>query len=167
MKAAASFSLLVGLFAIAQGQQTLKPSPTESVGCVAHGDHWDCAGPRVTSTGALATPTVVHDDDHDDDHDEDHHTTPTGSFTGVAAPSPTESYGCDLHGDHWHCKGKVGETTTLTGSGFTSVLTMTTANTAAGTPAPASATSTAGAARSQVTGFAAAGLAAAALAMAL
>jgi hypothetical protein len=25
------------------------PSPTESVGCVAHGDHWHCDGPASTS----------------------------------------------------------------------------------------------------------------------
>jgi hypothetical protein len=27
----------------------LPPSPTASVGCIAHGDHWDCDGPAPTS----------------------------------------------------------------------------------------------------------------------
>ena len=32
------------------------PSPTESVGCHPHGDHWHCDGPRVTSTVAESDP---------------------------------------------------------------------------------------------------------------
>jgi hypothetical protein len=34
----------------------LSPSPTESVGCVAHGNHWDCDGPA--STGSIITSVV-------------------------------------------------------------------------------------------------------------
>ena len=61
-----------------------KPSPTESVGCEPHGDHWHCDGPRVTSSAAP---------------------NPTGSSTKSLKPSPTESVGCEPHGDHWHCDG--------------------------------------------------------------
>lgn len=39
MKVTASLSLLFGLAALTQAQ-SLKPSPTESVGCVPHDDHW-------------------------------------------------------------------------------------------------------------------------------
>ncbi|KAL2360177.1 hypothetical protein RJZ56_006948 [Blastomyces dermatitidis] len=60
------------------------PSPTESVGCTPHGDHWHCTGPRLT-TGA-AEDTATH----------------TAADPG---PSPTESVGCTPHGDHWHCAG--------------------------------------------------------------
>ncbi|KDB22435.1 hypothetical protein H109_05641, partial [Trichophyton interdigitale MR816] len=64
--------------------KSLKPSPTESIGCEPHGDHWHCDGPRVTSTGTQH---------------------PTGSNTASLKPSPTESVGCEPHGDHWHCDG--------------------------------------------------------------
>ncbi|KAK0119409.1 hypothetical protein ONS95_010861 [Cadophora gregata] len=36
--------------ATASGSVTLAPSPTESVGCEPHGDHWHCDGPAVTSS---------------------------------------------------------------------------------------------------------------------
>ena len=61
------------------------PSPTESVGCEPHGDHWHCDGPAETSTEAEASTTSA-----------------TASPT---MPSPTESVGCEPHGDHWHCDG--------------------------------------------------------------
>ena len=38
----------------ASGSGTLPPSPTASVGCEAHGDHWHCDGP-ATAAGASAT----------------------------------------------------------------------------------------------------------------
>lgn len=128
----------------------------------------------MTSTGSLPTPTVDHPDHDDDvafDHDDvdkHHHTTPLvpGASTATLKPSPTESFGCEPHGDHWHCDGSVTAATTLTGSGFTSIITPA-PTTAAGTAAAADATSTAGAGRSQVTGLAVAGLAAAAVALAM
>ena len=96
---------LLALFASGViAQETPGPSPTESVGCEPHGDHWHCDGPAPTvgpSTGSMGiqtslpvTSTASHDHDHDDD---DHHTTGTGSLK----PSPTESVGCEPHGDHW------------------------------------------------------------------
>lgn len=42
-------------------------------------------------TSAPATTTTSHS--HDDEE------------TGSLAPSPTESVGCEPHGDHWHCDG--------------------------------------------------------------
>ncbi|OQE06711.1 hypothetical protein PENVUL_c017G05638 [Penicillium vulpinum] len=69
------------------------PSPTASMGCEPHGDHWHCDGPAssavfsVTSTAneiEVGATTI--------------HTSPT-------LPSPTESVGCEPHGDHWHCDG--------------------------------------------------------------
>lgn len=61
------------------------PSPTESVGCEPHGDHWHCDGPAETGTGAEASTT--------------------SATASPAVPSPTESVGCEPHGDHWHCDG--------------------------------------------------------------
>jgi D-lyxose ketol-isomerase len=90
---------LLGLFPAIFAQETLAPSPTESVGCEPHGDHWHCEGARSTlAAEAKATTDAEHDDDHD--HDHDHDTTGTESL----APSPTESTGCEPHGDHWHCE---------------------------------------------------------------
>uniref|UniRef100_A0A8H7KEJ1 Hydrophobin n=1 Tax=Bionectria ochroleuca TaxID=29856 RepID=A0A8H7KEJ1_BIOOC len=90
------------------------PSPTESVGCQPHGDHWHCEGPAVTSgassnvpssSSAAVTTTSA-------DHDDHSH----GSATPTK-PSPTESVGCEPHGDHWHCDGP-----RVTSSGLTSVV---------------------------------------------
>ncbi|KAM5385622.1 hypothetical protein ACJZ2D_000821 [Fusarium nematophilum] len=86
---------LFGLFPAALAQ-TLAPSPTESVG-------WHCEGPRTdadaATTGVDAAATSAADDhDHDD---EDH----SAGATESLAPSPTESVGCEPHGDHWHCEG--------------------------------------------------------------
>ncbi|TDZ28418.1 hypothetical protein C8035_v007556 [Colletotrichum spinosum] len=43
------------------GTGVLPPSPTESVGCLAHGDHWHCDGPVSTTSesGAAVTTTVA------------------------------------------------------------------------------------------------------------
>lgn len=60
------------------------PSPTASVGCKPHGDHWHCDGP---ATGAATATTEL-----------------------SLAPSPTESVGCEPHGDHWHCDGPASAT---------------------------------------------------------
>ncbi|KAF5010752.1 hypothetical protein FDECE_3107 [Fusarium decemcellulare] len=78
--------------------ESLAPSPTESVGCEPHGDHWHCEGP---ATGADAAATTSADDHDHDDEDHDHESGATESL----APSPTESVGCEPHGDHWHCEG--------------------------------------------------------------
>ncbi|RYP51486.1 hypothetical protein DL768_003170 [Monosporascus sp. mg162] len=103
----------------AEGTGSLAPSPTESVGCEPHGDHWHCEGPASATTDAPAASTTS---DHDEDHDD-------AEGTGSLAPSPTESVGCEPHGDHWHCDGPAetaaesGESSpsqTATGSGVSS-----------------------------------------------
>ncbi|KAK4166329.1 hypothetical protein QBC43DRAFT_332558 [Cladorrhinum sp. PSN259] len=149
MKAVTYAALLMGVLTTALGQ-TLGPSPTESVGCVPHGDHWDCEGARVTADVTTATgpalttapTTTAHHDDDDHDHSDDEHDDPTG--TGSIKPSPTESYGCEAHGDHWHCEGHV--TVSPTGSGLTTLTTTTsTSSLAAGAASTTTSTSTAGA----------------------
>ncbi|KAH7040585.1 uncharacterized protein B0I36DRAFT_344306 [Microdochium trichocladiopsis] len=93
-----SATVLALLAASLAGAQTLAPSPTESIGCEPHGDHWHCDGPASATGTAGAVTTSTHDhEDHDDHEDE------TG--TASLAPSPTESIGCEPHGDHWHCDG--------------------------------------------------------------
>ena len=37
------------------GSHSAGPSPTASVGCVSHGNHWDCTGPRQSATGAVSS----------------------------------------------------------------------------------------------------------------
>ncbi|KAK0667036.1 hypothetical protein QBC41DRAFT_396708 [Cercophora samala] len=82
-----SAAIILALSAFSAAQE-LAPSPTESVGCEPHGDHWHCDGPRVTVPATTATPVIittseavavpatttaaVHDDDHDHDHNHDH-----------------------------------------------------------------------------------------------
>ncbi|KAI1497843.1 hypothetical protein F5X99DRAFT_395667 [Biscogniauxia marginata] len=69
--------------------QSLPPSPTASVGCEPHGDHWHCDGPAtITSVSTMASGTHDHTEGSE-----------------VLPPSPTESVGCEPHGDHWHCNG--------------------------------------------------------------
>ncbi|PGH04794.1 hypothetical protein GX51_03279 [Blastomyces parvus] len=80
-----AISLLSSPTSFVLGQEDPGPSPTESVGCEPHGDHWHCDGPRPP-TDAPATGTAA----------------PTAADPG---PSPTESVGCEPHGDHWHCDG--------------------------------------------------------------
>ncbi|KAK4231685.1 hypothetical protein QBC38DRAFT_201489 [Podospora fimiseda] len=164
MKAVTYAALLMGVLSTALGQKTLGPSPTESIGCVPHGDHWDCEGPRVTAdvttgtgpavTTAPATTPAHHDDDHDHDHDHDHSDSDDEhdhhSGTESLKPSPTESYGCEPHGDHWHCEGHVTASSTL----FTTTTSTSASADAASTSS--SAVSTAGAA--QATGLGIAGL---------
>ncbi|TGJ78704.1 hypothetical protein E0Z10_g10062 [Xylaria hypoxylon] len=104
---------------------TLAPSPTESVGCEPHGDHWHCDGPASTTSSAPAT-TTTHD--HDDDDDDDHES------TGTLAPSPTESVGCESHGDHWHCDGPaVTFSSTITSSSTVAASASTSATTSVAT----------------------------------
>ncbi|KAK2039380.1 hypothetical protein LZ31DRAFT_558846 [Colletotrichum somersetense] len=107
------FSALV----LAQSE-SLAPSLTESWGCQPHGDHWHCDGARSTTAAPYTTVVPVSKSlftpisiatvttDHDHDHD---HSAATGSYT--LAPSPTESFGCEAHNDHWHCVGRIDTTT--------------------------------------------------------
>ncbi|KAL8758829.1 MAG: hypothetical protein Q9199_001179 [Rusavskia elegans] len=90
--------------AAAQDEETATPSfppPTESVGCEAHCDHYDCAGPvngAATAT-TTATSTAAAAEEEAEEHDHAHEgETP-------AFPAPTESVGCEAHGDHYHCAG--------------------------------------------------------------
>jgi hypothetical protein len=104
------------------------------------------------------TSTHVHDDD--EDHEE--HTDAAG--TASLAPSPTESIGCEPHGDHWHCEGPATAGTSGAGGAAT-----TTPPASTGTGAAASTSSlpsTAAAPRFEVAGLGFAGIAAA-VAMAL
>ena len=81
----ATFLSLLGFVAAqssTSASESLPPSPTESVGCEPHGDHWHC------EAAATATGTASVDDD-----------------AASAGSSPTESIGCEPHGDHWHCEG--------------------------------------------------------------
>ncbi|KAL1976350.1 hypothetical protein VTN31DRAFT_2632 [Thermomyces dupontii] len=96
----------------------LPPSPTESVGCEPHGDHWHCDGPRPTGGNGDQDDDHGddHDDDHDDDHSDDHDDHDHSSTGGVLPPSPTESVGCEPHGDHWHCDGPAPTSSTPAGS---------------------------------------------------
>ncbi|KAK4446365.1 hypothetical protein QBC34DRAFT_469702 [Podospora aff. communis PSN243] len=141
------FSLILALspFVLAQN---LAPSPTESVGCEPHGDHWHCDGPRSTlatittgpttsGTATVTAPAVSHSHDHDDEHehehssvhsDDDHHHSTSGSLK----PSPTESTGCTPHGDHWHCDGKKADETGTATTAATAAATTTPATAAAG-----------------------------------
>ncbi|KXJ97037.1 hypothetical protein Micbo1qcDRAFT_155780 [Microdochium bolleyi] len=107
-----STAVLALLAASLAGAQTLPPSPTASVGCEPHGDHWHCDGP-ATATGAAVTTASTHD--HDDD---DHSHSATG--TKSLAPSPTESIGCEPHGDHWHCDGPATSSAAGVGAATTS-----------------------------------------------
>ncbi|KFY94601.1 hypothetical protein V500_03143 [Pseudogymnoascus sp. VKM F-4518 (FW-2643)] len=104
---------LVAAFSLVAAQG---PEPTESYGCEPHGDHWHCEGPITTTTAPTTTsvaPTTTSGvivisttaaDDHNDHDDEDHTDHPASTGASMA-PSPTESIGCEPHGDHWHCDG--------------------------------------------------------------
>ena len=82
------------------------PSPTDSVGCEPHGDHWSVpllySIPRISDIsdieGNLQNQTVHR-------HCEGPATTLVTSESADPGPSPTESVGCEPHGDHWHCEG--------------------------------------------------------------
>ena len=130
--------------AAASGTFSLPPPPAESTGCVAHGDHYDCTGP-ASGHGASESGTG-HDHDHDDDHDHD----PSGSVaavTGSLPPPPTESVGCVVHGDHYHCEGPASRTLVGTASSRASAAAITSvAAVSASRTALASSVSSAGAA---------------------
>ncbi|KAJ5990378.1 hypothetical protein N7499_010889 [Penicillium canescens] len=77
-------------------------SPTASIGCEPHGDHWHCDGPAST-TASLGSSTAS---------DAEVATTSAATSTTSASvtptiPSPTESAGCEPHNDHWHCDGPI------------------------------------------------------------
>ncbi|KAJ5159110.1 uncharacterized protein N7500_008761 [Penicillium coprophilum] len=67
------------------------PSPTASVGCEPHGDHWHCDGPASTAVSVTSTTSEV--------------VVSTSTQVTPTMPSPTESVGCEPHNDHWHCDG--------------------------------------------------------------
>ncbi|EAQ91381.1 predicted protein [Chaetomium globosum CBS 148.51] len=155
-------AFLLGLYALPALAQELAPSPTESIGCEPHGDHWHCEGPRPPATTSEPTTTIpppVITTTSAATDDDDEHTDEAG--TASLAPSPTESIGCEPHGDHWHCEGPrppatetgsgEGEGATETPTPSSLITVATTATTEAGESASAttptsSAVSTAGAA---------------------
>ncbi|KAI0531952.1 hypothetical protein GGR58DRAFT_507946 [Xylaria digitata] len=93
-------SALVALFAVSSAlAQTLPPSPTASVGCEPHGDHWHCDGPATATIATVTTSAATTSSAHDDEEE-----------SGTLPPSPTESVGCEPHGDHWHCDGPASTT---------------------------------------------------------
>lgn len=106
---------------------TLAPSPTASVGCEPHGDHWHCDGP-ASATAMPTPPSDDHDHDHDHGHDHD-----VDSNATPAVPSPTESVGCEPHGDHWHCDGprETGSASASASDASASTLVSTTASASA------------------------------------
>ncbi|KAL8655784.1 MAG: hypothetical protein Q9210_000672 [Variospora velana] len=73
------------------------PAPTESVGCEAHGDHYDCSGPANAAVTATPAAEAAAEGGEDDDHEHEGET--------PSSPPPTESVGCEAHGDHYHCSG--------------------------------------------------------------
>lgn len=66
----------------------------------------------ITSAPTMTTATVTEDDisisigistdEHGDHTDDDHETHTDEEGTGTLAPSPTESVGCEAHGNHWY-----------------------------------------------------------------
>ncbi|EEH18258.2 hypothetical protein PABG_00821 [Paracoccidioides brasiliensis Pb03] len=85
--------------------RTPAPSPTESVGCTLHVDHWHCSGPATTHHHSTQnTTTTMH---HHNGHKTSSHKDP--------GPSPPGSVGCTPHGDHWHCSGPAMSKTTMGG----------------------------------------------------
>ncbi|KXX74864.1 hypothetical protein MMYC01_206704 [Madurella mycetomatis] len=158
---------LLGLCALPALAQELGPSPTESIGCEPHGDHWHCEGPRPPSTSsapppvvtatAAPEPTTTAAGDGDDDEGTEHTDAPG---TGSLEPSPTESIGCEPHGDHWHCEGPRPPAETGSETSVTTLPTLaTTTGAASGTeafPATTSSSSviTAGAAAGPMVGAA-------------
>ncbi|KAI1090076.1 hypothetical protein F5B19DRAFT_464571 [Rostrohypoxylon terebratum] len=93
--------------------QTLPPSPTASVGCHAHEDHWHCDGP-ASSTASVAASTQVIVSTSVTSSVSSSTSGEHAAGTGSLAPSPIESYGCEPHGDHWHCDGAVVASSTTT-----------------------------------------------------
>ncbi|BDD58799.1 hypothetical protein MPDQ_007553 [Monascus purpureus] len=140
-------SLLLAIVALAssvRAQEDPGPSPTASVGCEPHGDHWHCDGPATpTSVSSIITPAVpsptesVGCEPHGDHwHCDGPASTSVGeSITATTVvtptvPSPVESVGCEPHGDHWHCDGPAETTTTAAElSGFTTLTSATAAAT--------------------------------------
>ncbi|KFY56278.1 hypothetical protein V496_06723 [Pseudogymnoascus sp. VKM F-4515 (FW-2607)] len=157
MKTSITFVLAAAISLVAaQG-----PEPTESYGCVAHNDHWDCEGAvtattaptpvtlRPTTTTGVIVISSAASDDHDDHEDHTDHPASTGS--GSMAPSPTESIGCEPHGDHWHCEGP--RSTTSGGAGITSAPSSTAPAAGDSTPTGAESSTSTGAANARNAGL--------------
>ncbi|KAL8809754.1 MAG: hypothetical protein Q9223_005616 [Gallowayella weberi] len=94
--------------ALSQSTQDPGPSPTASVGCEPHEDHWHCDGPR----SGVATPTATAAAAAQEDENVQQGETP-------ASPPPTESVGCVAHGDHYHCSGPATSAATATAAAAT------------------------------------------------
>ncbi|KFY23802.1 hypothetical protein V493_05618 [Pseudogymnoascus sp. VKM F-4281 (FW-2241)] len=121
MKTSISLVLAVAFSLVAaQG-----PEPTESYGCEPHGDHWHCEGavtatpaptavteaPTTTSGVRVITTSAADDHEgHDHEEEDEEHTDHPASTGASMEPSPTESAGCEPHGDHWHCEGPASTT---------------------------------------------------------
>ncbi|OGE46931.1 hypothetical protein PENARI_c086G04173 [Penicillium arizonense] len=96
------FLAITALLSSAVLAQDPGPSPSASIGCEPHGDHWHCDGPASTTT-ALGSSTAS----------EVEATTTSAATSTTSAtvtptlPSPTESVGFEPHKDHWHCDGPV------------------------------------------------------------
>ncbi|OCF30861.1 hypothetical protein I316_07494 [Kwoniella heveanensis BCC8398] len=94
------------------------PAPTESIGCREVNGAWECAGPRAASSGSTSAAQASASDVPTT-------TTPTSAAAGAGSssssgipPPPTESVGCVLHIDHYHCEGPApGYTPSATTSG--------------------------------------------------
>ncbi|PGH08825.1 hypothetical protein AJ79_05829 [Helicocarpus griseus UAMH5409] len=91
-----ALSLLSSPTSFVLGQEDPGPSPTQSIGCEPHGDHWHCDAPAPKTEAAVTTTTTA--------------STTTGAED--PGPSPTESTGCEPHGDHWHCDAPANPTAT-------------------------------------------------------
>ena len=114
----------------------------------------------TTTSIAVTTSTITHHEDGHGDEEEEH---TDAADTGTIGPSPTDSVGCEPHGDHWDCEGPA----TPTGTGTAAPSFVTTTSRPAGPAPTTSATqpvATAGAARYEVTRLGFAGIAAVAAA---
>ncbi|KAL8999154.1 MAG: hypothetical protein Q9169_001933 [Polycauliona sp. 2 TL-2023] len=99
--------------ALTQGAEDPGPSPTASIGCEPHGDHCQelttaffrgrhCDGPRPAGVATTTSAAAAAAQDE-------------GTGT-PASPPPTESVGCEIHGDHYHCDGPATGAATATGT---------------------------------------------------
>ncbi|KAK0624889.1 hypothetical protein B0T17DRAFT_617048 [Bombardia bombarda] len=165
MRTAVCMSLLMGLLPAAALAQAISSetaaADTKPSNCKLDVDNNSVCDDRVLSSTqgnsgrvvslslsystATASPTAsVHDsdhghDDHDHDHDHDHSIAEISpapiSHSRSLKPSPTASYGCEAHGDHWHCDGAVSASPSITLVSSTTVVSATvTASFRQGTP---------------------------------
>ncbi|WWD02350.1 hypothetical protein V865_000389 [Kwoniella europaea PYCC6329] len=103
--------------ATTSSSSSLGPAPTESIGCRQVDGAWECAGPRNSATSATSSAAAASTSQAG--------TPTTSSLSSGVPPPPTESVGCVLHIDHYHCEGPA--------SGYTA---STTTNTEPTVPSP-------------------------------